>query len=579
MKKVARYVINNKGRAFLVDMASLLPTDSTPIKIDWLKVAGNNARNVFLPLLDAVSEEYKGIDDDRLREAIRDAKELDQDDWTQDVDLPPRSKVAARALADKFHAPIRSFAAMALCALLARQGHERARVNVGGRCVYPYLGVSVVAGSGRGKSPVMKAFVAPLLDLNKREAVRAKERRKNLDPLKKARKSASDQLAKAELATRTAKSQADKERAEEAEKLAREIWEETDRNFQRANAPDHKFIIKYASAGGVKLDLAANAAAARTLDEVNDGALIWLDEGARLLSITQGASYGLDVCATLSEVLDVTTNGGTTVKGDGAADKYDADLELGAAILVAIQTASIRADKIDTIRSQGFLNRLLWVYVPYSYEATTLDDIITTLNPWFDLFKVELPPNEYRLDDEADQIYREWRAGELQELKNDAYRRGYEDKVGFLSKLDEIVIRVALGFHLEQEATKIDEGLATLPRLLIGASTMRMATAFCKAMIEERDKTLRQIGLARERNKRRLSTDAQKVYDCLVAHGGWASIEEIRAKKRAYRDKRRADIDEELEKAGLMIIGNDEQKDKRHAVIIDVEDAKTKRAA
>ena len=582
MKEAAQYAVGNGARAFLVDIASLLPNDSTTqIKtIDWLEVAKGNARDVFFTLLDSVSEEWKGRDDDRLREAIRAAKECADDrneDWTQDVDLPPRMQKAARAIADKFHAPIRSVAAMLICAFLARQGHERARLKRGGSVVYPYLGVNVVGESGAGKSPIMKMVVAPLRDLDRLEGERARERKKNLEPLKKARKSASDNLAKAELATKTAKGEANKERR--AEELAREIWESTDRDYRRANAPAHKSLLKYASAQGVKLDLARNADAARTLDEVNDGALIWLDEGARLLAITQGASYGLDVFAAISELLDVTTNGGTTAKGEGAADKYDADLEIGAAILAAIQPGTIRADKIDSISAQGGLNRFFWVYLPYAWKATKLDDITNALAPWYSLFKIVFPPNEYRLGDAADRVYQEWRDNDLQRLRNEAKRRGDDTKVAFLSKLDESVLRVALGFHLILEATKIDDGLATLPELIIGADVMRMAIDFCRAMIEERDKTFRQIGFAREsRDKRRLSQDAQKVYDYLVTRGNWCSLTEIQAACNCYRDAAKRDvIDQELIEAGLMIIGKHEQKDKRHAVIIEA--VETKRAA
>ena len=497
-------------RVYLVPMSK----DSTrPIDVvDDLDAAANLPLEKFLQTLREVSIDYQDAqaEKDYLGKCRELADRLDAekverlkrslqlaDDWTQSIELPAPFDDAARAVANKYHAPLESVAAIMLTVFLARQGHERARLHYQGRVIYPYMGVIVIGSSGAGKSPIIKDSTLGLVRLDAKAAESERERKKNLDPLRKAHKSASDDLAKAILTTAKATNDADKERAEKAEKHARDVYEAIDRDYKRANARAHKSLLKYESAAGVKLQLAANAANARTLDETNDGALVCLDEAARLLSVTQGTGYGLDVFAALSELIDVTTNGGRTVKGEGAGDKYEAGLELGAAILAGIQTGTIKADKITALLNQGFLNRFFWVYLPYTREATDSADIKDALAPWYSLFKVELPPNVYSLDGGASAAYEEWRRGELVELRNRAYDAGDDATVGFLAKLDNGVLRVALGFHLVLEAAKLDDGRATLPRLLIDASTMQKAVDACKMWIDTRAKSLRQIEATR----------------------------------------------------------------------------------
>lgn len=549
MKEIAQYAFNNGARAFLVDNAQLLES-----------LTGN------APGLDVISKEWKGRDEERREQARRILMEADpeqEEDWTRSVRLPQRLGNAVKANSDKYHKPFRSNALAFLVPYAARFGEsQRLRYDEGD--YYAYLAGIMVGNSGSGKSPIMKAGVKELLARLVKETMEAEGRSKNHNALTSALKKANEKVAKAE--------QAVAEGVENAEKLREVAERERDEiavRLKRANNLPYKCIVKYASPSGVKLDLADNAKRARDLDVPLLGTLVWLDEAARILAATQGTNYTLDVFALLSELLDRTFNSGRTSKGDSAADKGDNDLLLAASLLMGIQPGLIRVEQLDAFIKQGFLNRFLWVYLPYSYKADEHNDITDDLAPWYRLFNVKLPPNEYRLGEAAERIFQDWSDNKLQQMKNNARLQRDEATVGFLTKLDDITLRLALVFHLMIESTKIDEGRATLPELIIGADVVRMAIEFAEAMIEEREKTFRLMRSRRVRSQSELSPDAQKVYKFLVGKG-WTTVTAVQKEVAAFRDDKRRDaIIVELVDAGLLIVGEHEQKKKLCAIEIE----------
>lgn len=508
--------------------------------------------------LKKIGVEYLGFDEEKLIEyaqALRDREpEVDAEPT---LDMPKRMKEVAEALSKKFHTPITANAAVMLAMFLGKQGHET-RLKHCGRVVYPYMGVIVVGESGTGKSPMQKFIAAPLFELDKKEGALAKERNADVKVLARANDKAEKALADAIYA-------GDKE----AESHAREVWTEINRRYRRAKAPGHQYVVYFQSGKGIIDSISKNGYSDELLDKTRAGCVVLVDEGARLLSASLGGNAALDFAVDIALCLDTGLNKGVTKTTQSAEEKYGVQLVAGS-VIIGIQPGAHKVDRVDSIVSMGTWNRFCYVGLPWVDEMTTLDDISDKLKPWYRLFEIELPPNEYRLSDDADKVYREWREGSLKRRRKDARRAGDLPKASFLTKLDEGVLRVALGFHLVNEATKIDEGLATLPTLEVTADEMKAAIAFCEALIDERDRAINLIKYAREtRDDAPLSLDEQKLLKILEG-AKWLDRAEIKRHFSPYKSeyKERAKlIDERLTASKLMHIGTlGWRKNKRHIV-------------
>ena len=595
---------NERGRQFIQETAAALHNAGAPKIIGAPFPPDVDSRPPFLEWIDPARQygarlyDDRGVvhtDDERLRAAEiklgeRQAEEERArnqraiklaDNWEVSAGNIPRPfKDATAATARKLNTPERTAAAVYIETFGAFIGDKATIKRPGGAPLAPYGGLVIVGASSAGKSPLMKIAARKLYEIEIEEGNRVEEEKKKIKPLKIELDAAQKELARKTSATRAADNPTDKANAQQAEELARGRYNEVLNEYARASAHARSYLIHYKSAAGVVMDLSRNAAAGRALNETNNGALVWLEEGARLFGVTQKADYTLDVFNDLSRILDKTTNGGTTATNESAADK-NGKHEIGAGFIAGIQTRVCSCWQYDRLEGQGFLNRLSWFFVPYSERATSLEDIADELERYYALFdgaRKMKPFGVIELDEEARALYERWRKGELKPAQNEANRQGNGAKTAFLGKLDEKALRLALVFHVAKE---LDAGRAELPCLLVDVETMQQAIDFCGVIAEERGKTLRQIALARAESIEAeelaqegggLSPAAQAVYSFLLSSYKWESVTAINAKVKAYQDKgQRTAIDQELLAAGLLVIGEHEHIStrglgERHAV-------------
>lgn len=500
---------------------------------------------------------------ERIDEEERDRAALEvrlAEDWDKDAPTPTPLGESVHMIADEFRVPFRAVAIMFLAAYSAIQ--NGARVPWGRGIVDPFLSCSLIGGTGDAKSPVLDLTIKPLLALGEQERARAADRQKDEKALVKTLAEIENKRAKAEMAKELTKNESD----EKAFKLIDDSYQTIKRKLAVASADAHTYVVTgWKSAQEAERILAANANTARVLNQTDRGCLVALHEGARILGATQGDRFATDQMTIISNILDGCFN-------DSGRNKYPSDLPLKGAILVCVQPETLTVDQVTSIAGQGGLGRLFWTAFPEAKEDIKKG---SEKLPWHDLFNIKLPPKEYRLADEADKIYVGWRQS-LVDRKRAASRRGNIIKKGFLSKLRFGGLKVALNFHLIEEASKIAGGEIDEPDSEIGAATMRMAIGFCEAMIEEFDKTFRFIKNVRETRDQQpanildgLSQPALVLYQYAVKRG-WMALTELNQVPGLYffRAKtKRSAAEKELIDRGLWIIGEHEHKNKRRAVI------------
>lgn len=500
---------------------------------------------------------------ERIDEEERDRAALEvrfTEDWDKDAPTPEPLGESAHTIADEFRVPFRAVAIMFLTAYSAIQ--NGARVPWGRGIVDPFISCSLIGGTGDAKSPVLDLTIKPLLALGKQERARAADRQKDEKALVKTLAEIENKRAKAEMAKELTKN----ERDEKAFKLIDDSYQTIKRKLAVASADAHTYVVTgWKSAQEAERILAANANTARVLNQTDRGCLVALHEGARILGATQGDRFATDQMTIISNILDGCFN-------DSGRNKYPPDLPLKGSILACVQPETLTVDQVTSIAGQGGLGRLFWTAFPEAKEDIKKG---SEKLPWHDLFNIELPPKEYRLANEADKIYVEWRQS-LVDRKRAASRQGNIIKKGFLSKLRFGGLKVALNFHLIEEASKRAGGAIDEPDSEIGAATMRMAIGFCEAMIEEFDKTFRFIKNVRETRDQQpanildgLSQPALALYQYAVKRG-WMALTELNQVPGLYffrTQTKRSAAEKELIDRGLWIIGEHEHKNKRRAVI------------
>lgn len=533
----------------------------------------------------ALSTPYEGRDEERAQEmkrelAARRATPLKEvDDKKVLAILPERLRGAAQALASKFHVSVFTSSLILLTTFLARHGHKRANLIRGGKSVYPYIGVILVGESGSGKSPLVGFATAPLETLSDMEAERRKPDAARAPALKKLVDEAVKRHESAFLAHDAAKESADTEeikRAEETEKKALQRLQEATAEYYKIAAPTHNYLPQWASDKGVDWDLSENDWSAEQQGKTPDGALVYFDEGADILGLANGVQTTKKWLAYIGKLLDTTPNTGRTVTHESASGKYGRR-KIGASFIIGIQPGAIEVDKIKTITSQGSLNRFYWANIPDVDELPTLDD--PDLTEWEQVLKLALNPCCLQLSEGAEKVYVDFHDKDLPRLRRQARDFDEHDKKSSLSKFDSNVIRVAMGFHLIGEATRIIEtNDAPLVKREIDADTMRAAVEYCRIAIDERDVTIDTIRKEKKNFVPARSLDAQRMYQHQAknARDQWTNRSHFSRNTPTLNlwdkgNRERADAaEQELIDAGLWIIGQYGQKaGKRRAITID----------
>lgn len=609
---------NERGRQFIQETAAALHNAGAPKIIGAPFPPDVDSRPPFLEWIDPARQygarlyDDRGVvhtDDERLRAAEiklgeRQAEEERArnqraiklaDNWDASAgDIPRPFKDAAVATARNFKIPERTSAGALVAAYGSFLG-EKVRISApgGGGEYAPYLGVVIVGRSNSKKSPLIEKIAERAGEYETIEKGKADERNKKSRALKKAYERAENELAEKEY--KLAQDENDFQAREEVARAQR-IRDSLKDKYDKAEAPPRLFVIVYRSGEGLKKELSQLQKVGAAFKEKNNGAFIDLDEGHRIFEGTQGTSYTIDVFGVLSKLLDGKGNNKGIVLGTENAYSRDGAQKLAVGVIAGTQTENCSCVFNRRLKTQGFLNRLIWLFSPYSHEQTernaeAAQRLSNALAPYYALYDAAYNMRDFKmisLSPGAANIWEKWRgepnekrqegAETLKDKQNKAYDAEQYATAAFLGKLEEQALRIVLIFHLanEHSAGRVENVEQEVP-----PETMQQAIDFCGVIAEERGKTLRQIALARGESIEAeelaqegggLSPAAQAVYTFLLSSDKWESVTAINAKVKAYQDKgQRTAIDQELLESGLLVIGEHEHIStrglgERHAV-------------
>lgn len=436
----------------------------------------------------------------------------------------------ARAIADKFAAPVMAVLTAELAAFGGFLGAYRFHLGIRGAKYYPVLASVVVGKSGSGKTPLLSVVTDPIFEIMRREEEEASARRQEAPALERQRAALLEQEKKLrakltnkqqEEARKLAKNGAADSRDsvdtlnefseyEEAAavdtdvaKLARLIdhIKRLDVEINARNAGGQWYLQDYKSSQGLKLALQQNierAASLRAagLGGIPNGSIMFSDEAAPLYSVSRSPQSLSQEWAALNQLIDFK---GIT-KGMTVTHESATITRASCAALFGVQPSACTFIKYGILRGNGFANRSLWAFFPLSDVDNRVMDIDAELKEWGALIEAayNMPSTEFTASTECEARF-EGYAADMAKLKKTASDRGDDDKSAYLAKAASLTAQVALVFHIARILDPRDDlgkeyketGDAAAIPSVIDVDELENAISFVSAAIEERDKVWR----------------------------------------------------------------------------------------
>ena len=262
-----------------------------------------------------------------------------------------------------------------------------------------------------------------------------------------------------------------------------------------------------------------------------------------------GADRLLERITQLSEIVDGDEFNEITITSHGVGEEYLPGKKFAGALLYIQPRPFARCLKNEDIRAQGFINRLIKIYIPHAREVATLDQITDDAKArYYNIFEWLEQTNGgvFILSPEAVDMFQQWRV-ENQDAKNAAEDRGDDDEKAFLNKLEQVCLcyvqSIALCDFIDDGRGAIDFSNDGEAYLIINAETMKRALTITKSaakitgacvqflareLEKERDSAPRYVAKKSDLERRALDTIAE-------AGTGGATIKQLQERVNAFR--------------------------------------------
>lgn len=370
---------------------------------------------------------------------------------------------------------------------------------------YAKIGVLGVAPSGGYKSPIYKLCTRPIKEIDEENKTRYQEARKAAKQKRAEIKNARDELKRLEEKIKRRRGDNSPETKAEVDTFRNRIRTLEGiidaEGSQEASDPPRipKFLVRGTP------EKITNIVALNLRDGHKNGVLTGDDEGIRVINISGGVDKALERFFKYTALLDGKSDDHETVTTESAGD-YDVPGEKFAGVLFFIQPGPFaRTIRKKDLIDQGFLNRFIKVFIPYSEEDENFYEV-----KYYQLYKnvfdwaLKANAQKFSLSKDARDVFFQWKRQNKRQ-QNDAHKRNDEAATAFFGKAQILFISFLLSIHVcdfidgRRNAATIDDDGNPAPTTEIDAETVKRVVKLVDAAIDYTETCNRYLDLSIKR--------------------------------------------------------------------------------
>ena len=431
----------------------------------------------------AFLEEYEKAK--AARELLEESREYYDELFPLDAIPAPIQRIL-KYIGEQFGIPFGATCAALLTASSGFLGTQKARISrakvKGAQTLAPMIQTVLIAESGAGKTPATDFALSPILE-------RTKEAQKEVNELRLQRST----LAK-ELGELNAKSET--ERTDEENKRARYLA----LALALIEEGGAAYVGELSSLEGAGVVLRANELQAEMNGTAPNGYII-AGQAGQFFNVGT-TPRNVETVACLFDRLDNISDGkGLDRRAKGSKEqKQGTTGTIGLGLLLENQPVKMTCLLHEGLKGDGFLNRLLFAYIPFIHDIAAEDNTPeekAVYAIWRDVIRYENDFNYVVFYPENPQLLKQYQL-DLNNRANATSRTGNAPKAAYWRKLYNIVNQIALALHIWNLATDktdlkaadlatLDDGETVQNWAIIPAETFQKAVRLAEYYSETRD--------------------------------------------------------------------------------------------